>query len=110
MNSESVTTVLHDGDRLEVYSKYAGRVMYLGVGFVPAGKSGRKVFRGPLVPGPWAFTFATPVVISRFPTAPHPSIPAAIGDLFYVDGCVYRLTDDDPYDYPSLTPVPEEDH
>lgn len=34
-----------------------------GVGYVPAGKSGRKEQGGPLVPGPWAFTYGLAVVL-----------------------------------------------
>lgn len=33
-------------------------------GFMPRGKSGRQVMNGPMVEGPWAYTFAMPATLS----------------------------------------------
>jgi hypothetical protein len=38
-----------------------------GIGGVPRGQSGRKVFQGPLVEGPWAFAFGLCSVIAANP-------------------------------------------
>lgn len=38
-----------------------------GIGAVPRGFSGRKVTDGPLVPGPWAYTYGLATVIDNYP-------------------------------------------
>jgi hypothetical protein len=37
-----------------------------GVGGIPKGQTGRKISQGPLVPGPWAFTFGLCTVIDNY--------------------------------------------
>lgn len=38
-----------------------------GVGAIPEGAAARKVYQGPLIAGPWAFTFGLAVVIDNYP-------------------------------------------
>jgi len=92
--------------RIRTRSRYAGRVIELGVGAIPAGESGRKVFQGPLVEGPWAYTYPLGTMITAHPQPERaPVIDVAIGDLIEVDGVTYRLTDDSRWEYPALEPV-----
>jgi len=91
--------------RIRTHSRYAGRVIELGVGAIPAGESARQVFQGPLVEGPWAYTYPLGTMIAAEPIAPQPTIDVAIGDLIEVDGVTYRLTDDSRWEYPALEPV-----
>jgi len=64
------------------------------VGYIAEGDTGRKVFGGEMVPGPWAFGSLAPTVISahRDPS-PQPSVEVAEGDLVAIAGTVYRVRD-----------------
>lgn len=68
------------------------------VGLVPAGSAGRKVYQGPLVPGPWAFEVTHPNVIDNAGIAKRERDAAeriALGEEFEIEGCpgVYRFVE-----------------
>lgn len=97
---------------IAVKSRYARGVVRLAVGFVGPLGSARQEQGGPLVPGPWAYTFPLSTVIdnnggsgaeARRNREAGIEWTAEIGDLFEIDGDVYRLTDDRPHHYPALT-------
>lgn len=50
------------------YQSITGRETYkrFGLGFVPKGSSARQVTAGPLVPGPWPFSFGLCTVIDNY--------------------------------------------
>jgi hypothetical protein len=100
-----IITTVPEGARLEAYSKYTRGTLRLGVAFVPEGASARQRHGGPLVPGPWAYTYPLSYLIARQPARAAKVITAAAGDLLRIDGHVYRLTDDNRMDYPRLHPV-----
>jgi hypothetical protein len=72
-----------------------------GLGFVPEGVEARQETGGPMVPGPWAYSYGLPAVLSA---DGHGSawereearkagllIEAVEGDLLDVDGTLYRI-------------------
>lgn len=63
----------------------------LGVGFVAEGDEGRKEMHGPMVPGPWAYTYGLCSVISNTPTERNPEIVVQNGDHLIVDGFEYVI-------------------
>ena len=98
---------------IAVYSRYARGNVRLAVGYKGAGQSGRQEQGGPIIPGPWPYTFPLPTVIDNYGgtgreaaerIAAGTEYPVEIGDRFTIEGIVYVLTDDRPYDYPTLTP------
>ena len=73
-----------------------------GLAAIPRGKSGRKVFQGPLVPGPWAFAFGLSSVIAANPEhgtygdirrnkAAGLEHEVEAADLIRFDGVTYRI-------------------
>jgi len=91
--------------RIRTYSRYAGHVVRLGVGAIPAGHEARKEFGGQLIPGPWAYTYPLATMIAKDPLPAETVIDAEPGDLFVIDRVTYRLVDNDPWGYPDLAPV-----
>lgn len=98
-------TTLTTEVEIRTYSRYVRREVNLGIGAVPRGRSGRKVHQGPMVEGPWAFTFPLATIIAAHPLPQAPVVLAEVGDRFTVDGVEYVLTDDNPWAYPTLTAV-----
>jgi hypothetical protein len=62
-----------------------------GVGIVPAGQTGRQTTGGPLVPGPWAYTFGKATVLSAEPMAEAPSVRVEWGDTIVLDGVPFEI-------------------
>jgi len=99
--------VLGENTRLIIHSIFDGRVIALGVGFIAEGDSGRQEFDGPLVPGPWAYTYAVPVIIDAAGSraARRPAVKATAGDLVVVDGRTYKITPGSRRERPDLAAV-----
>lgn len=73
------------------------------IGFVPAGQQARKVYKGPLVPGPWAYAFACATVIDNYGGSKRERedaeakglvIRAELGDMLRIDGSVFKILPD----------------
>ncbi len=104
---------------IRTYSRYVHVPIRLHIGYVsPEGKS-RRVDFGPELPGPYAYTYPATICITENPemsTAAESrrnrdadlEWDAEHGDLFRIDGRIYRLTDDRLMDYPTLTLVEED--
>lgn len=76
------------------------------VGYVPAGESARKVYQGPLVPGPWAYAYPLCSVISTDggtsaemarEKAAGLLLHVALGDRIEVEGLAYAVKATDRY-------------
>jgi hypothetical protein len=103
---------------LRVYSAYARSHVRLGIGYISPDGEGRQVFQGPMVPGPWAYTYPLAVVIDNYGgTAAEAAAnkaaglerDAKVGDRFQLDGRTWVLTEDRPHsDYPTLTLLAED--
>lgn len=102
---------------LEVHCKHNGGMRYrtkLAIGYVPPTTLARRVFQGPLVPGPWPYTFPLSTVIQSARNARDPEterrqhnmqFAVDLGGLYRIDGQVYELVDDVPLDYPRFRPL-----
>lgn len=64
-----------------------------GIGEVPPGVEHRKEYRGPLVPGPWAFAFELATVISDPPPPPETRVEVAKCDVLVLSGRPYRVSE-----------------
>lgn len=66
-----------------------------GIGCIPEGASGRKVYQGPEVAGPWAFTFGLCTVIDNHPARRAAERDADVlvqdGTALEIDGTVYTV-------------------
>lgn len=91
--------------------RYLGRGVRLGIGYVPAGSAARQEQGGPLIPGPWAYTYPLASVIdneggtgaeSARGLAAGTEYVAEVGDRFTIAGAVYVLTDSRRFAYPAL--------
>lgn len=107
-------TTLTKTNVIRVNSRYARGPIRLGIGFVGRHEVGRQIYQGPLVPGPWAYTFPMAVFIDNHGGSAaerRKNIEAGleydveIGDMFEIDDVVYQLTDDDPRAYPTFTAI-----
>jgi hypothetical protein len=99
---------------LSVHSKHAGRTVRLRMKYVTPDGEVRLEYQGPMVPGPLAFTYPVPVVIDNYGGSGAERArnkdaglehDVEIGQLFTLDGRTYRLTEDVPLHYPTLTLV-----
>jgi hypothetical protein len=71
---------------------FEGRTFH--VGYVPEGEQGRKIYGGPLIPGPWAYVFGLPFAITEQGEPgkqPDEPVPIYEGALLRVCGQVYRV-------------------
>ena len=75
-----------------------GYSLYYHVGAVPRGQSGRKVYAGPMVEGPWAFASGAATCLSaskalneRDAAERAKAIPVQDGSLLVIDNCQYRV-------------------
>jgi len=100
INVEPIPGCLYADNRLIV----EGYSTHFCVGVVPEGEEGRKVYQGPLVPGPWAFAFGLCTVIdARGGTAREVErqrsegrlVEARVGDIIVADGHKYRIAHHD---------------
>lgn len=78
----------------------------LRVCYTPADGLSRRATGGPVLPGPYAVTYALPVMISD-PPLPFdgPEILVEDGDVLEMDGTLWQIRDDKWLDYPHLYPV-----
>ena len=101
---------------IRTHSRYIGRVVRLGLLYVgPAGQC-RRVYEGPILPGPYVGTYAlswsidnhggTGADMARLEAAGL-EFEAKPGDRFRIGGLLFELRDDRPYDYPTMVPVSE---
>lgn len=110
---------LDSSNVLRVYSKFARDIVRMKIGYITAQGSARKVQDGPLVPGPWAYTYPLSSAITADPrhstaaeserlTSAGVEWQVKVGDLFVMDGHLWQLTEDRPHsDYPQLTLIDE---
>jgi len=74
----------------------------LGIGSVPRGAEGRQVHEGPMVPGPWAYTYGLATVMAANPVhgtgaemrrkaAENKVHHVATGDQVSIDGVTYEV-------------------
>lgn len=80
--------------RVNLALPHRGYEKFFGVGSVPHGSEGRKVNKGPLVPGPFAYAFGLAVVIhSGSYEADNAERAAALrvedGSRLQIDGVIY---------------------
>lgn len=119
-NVRHITTVPNDYNEagmfnspniLQVHSRYVRHSVRLAIGYVGPDGAGRQVSQGPMVPGPWAYTFALAVCIDNHGgtgaesdrnKAADLEWDVQVGDLFVIDGRTYELRDDQPMNYPQL--------
>ena len=102
---QSIVTLV-EGTRIRVPSIFdGGREITMGVGFIAEGDSGRQVWEGPLVPGPWAYTYSVAVIIDASPVKRPPVIRLAIGSLVSVNGDTYAVTPGSRWERPDLAAV-----
>lgn len=99
-NLRSATIRLSQKDRM-TYGHRRGLTTHIVV--VPEGRAERQVYKGPLVPGPWAFCVQHGIVIDNNGGSGRIAAEAPIGvevgvDTFTVDGLpgVWQLVDRDP--------------
>ena len=100
------STIDLDEIHVRVWCRYTRRVETLGFSVTPAGRSNRQEPNGPMVPGPFGSTWATPTVIALYPdSAPSTVINAEEGSRFELGSQVYELRDNRPMNYPGLVAV-----
>ena len=99
---------------LRMYCKHAGHACRLTVCFIPADGIGRRENGGPVLPGPYASTFANATVIDNFGGTGAESrslreqgleFDVEEGDIVLLDGEEYVIRDDVWLEYPHLYPV-----
>ena len=102
-NTKEISNVLpYDNDRTgykkETILKIKGTYHKLAVCSVREGEEGRRVFKGPLVEGPWASTFGLSTSIvshdnsAELDDEASRTIEVESGDLIEVDGTVYEVS------------------
>jgi len=99
---------------LRMYCKHAGHACRLTVCFIPADGLGRRETGGPVLPGPYASTFANATVIDNFGGTGAESrslreqgleFDVEEGDVILLDGEEFIIRDDVWLHYPHLYPV-----
>ena len=99
---------------LRMHCKHAGHACRLTVCFIPADGLGRRETGGPILPGPYASTFANAVVIDNYGGTGAESrslreqgleFDVEEGDIVLLDGEEYVIRDDVWLEYPHLYPV-----
>ena len=82
-NYPAITPYSVGRDKYEDYTTLRTPHGEYAVCFIPEGLSARKVHQGPLVPGPWAYSFGLPTVIVASPDGrtPGPTVEVADGDI-----------------------------
>jgi hypothetical protein len=85
---------------IRLFVEGARNIVGYRVGYVPRGCEARQIDGGPVVPGPWAFTYGCVAVIDNYggsraeidgEEANGGVIRAKVGDRLVIDGVAYRI-------------------
>jgi len=85
------------------HSRYTRRVERFSLLYVGPKGECRRVYQGPVLPGPYAAMIPQATVISAHPQArPAQVVDLEEGDMIVFNGVPMMLIDDRPMDYPQL--------
>lgn len=93
---------------ITVFAKYVSHEVHCTIGYFDATGSARRVFEGPVLPGPYAFLTpqATVIQAAHYNFEAPKRIRVEDGDVLNLGGQLFRVQDDKSRsDYPNLVPI-----